>query len=259
MRYRESPPPRELAPLVASFWELAVPGELTEPLTHDVLPDGLASLVYLRGGAPSRCWLRLSGPRTRAFRAPLAPGDVFWGMRWQAAALGGLFAGAPALRDANLDCAEVHPALFSALKGPLDGALAFEEAQAVFCAGLGSLPAIVVDERVAAASGLIEASGGDMRIDVVARRVGLSRRQLERRFRRCTGLTPKTFARARRVRATVLAILRSGAKPRWSALAAGAGFSDQAHLGHELSRVTGRTPSSFERTLRTIEHGWLAR
>jgi AraC-like DNA-binding protein len=259
MRYRESLPPPDLAPVVAFFWELRVPGAWAAPRTHEVFPDGLASLVYLRAGGRSPAWLRVLGPRTRAFQAPLRPGDVFWGVRWQAAAVGGVFSAAPALRNANLDCAAVHPALFSSLKGPLDRTLGFEEAQAVFCAGLRALPAIEVDARVAAAVALIETAGGEMKVHAVAARVGLSRRQLERRFRCCTGLTPKEFSQGRRVRATVLAILRSAGKTRWSALAAHAGFSDQAHLGHELARVIGRTPSSFERALRAIEHGSLVR
>lgn len=33
------------------------------------------------------------------------------------------------------------------------------------------------------------------------------------------------------------------------------GFTDQAHLSHELISVTGRPPVSFARTVTRIKHG----
>ena len=33
------------------------------------------------------------------------------------------------------------------------------------------------------------------------------------------------------------------------------GFSDQAHLTHEFSTITGRSPNSFAKNVKRIEHG----
>jgi AraC-like DNA-binding protein len=253
LRYRELPPAPGLAPLVAFFWELVVPADGLHPVIHHVLPDGLAALVYLRRPPPSLSWLRVLGPRMETFPAPLHPGDVYWGLRLQPAAVAAVLGGAGALYGGNLDCAQVNAALFARLKGPLDDTATFPAAVALFSAALRGTSG--VDQLVARAARAIVAENGEVRIGEVARGVGLGVRQLQRRFRRATALTPKQFARARRVRATVLAIVRSGARTRWSALAAEAGFADQAHLAHELARVTGRTPSAVEKTLRAIEHG----
>jgi AraC-like DNA-binding protein len=107
----------------------------------------------------------------------------------------------------------------------------------------------VVREAVCA----IVAQRGELSIAALAREVGLSGRQLLRRFRAATGLTPKEFARVRRLR-SVTAGLLAGDAGGWSATAARFGFADQAHLVHEFARMTGLTPTAFRARLAAIEH-----
>jgi len=82
-------------------------------------------------------------------------------------------------------------------------------------------------------------------VSEVASRLGLSKRTLERRFSSQVGITPKRFARVRRVQ-RVLSAVRQSAAPDWCALAARYGYTDQAHLIHEFRDVADITPSQYK-------------
>ncbi len=77
-------------------------------------------------------------------------------------------------------------------------------------------------------------------------------RGFQARFRAEVGLTPKEFARLMRLQATLRAL---DLTPSLSALAADAGFSDQAHATRELQRSTGLTPASLRANLRRDRDG----
>lgn len=79
----------------------------------------------------------------------------------------------------------------------------------------------------------------------IAAKLGLSARQLQRRFRDQTGLTPKHFARIGRLR-RVLAYLR-GEHPfeTLTDVAHDLGYSDQAHMNHDFKALTGLSPRRF--------------
>lgn len=79
----------------------------------------------------------------------------------------------------------------------------------------------------------------------IAAALGLSVRQLQRRFRDQTGLTPKHFARIGRLR-RVLAFLRDDARfETLTDLAHDLGYSDQAHMNHDFKALTGLAPRRF--------------
>jgi AraC-like DNA-binding protein len=82
------------------------------------------------------------------------------------------------------------------------------------------------------------------RVRDVAGQLGLSPRTFTRRFRDQTGLTPKRFARIRRLQ-RVLAAVEPGRPADWAALAAGHGFCDQAHLIDDFRELTGVTPGRY--------------
>jgi AraC-like DNA-binding protein len=110
-----------------------------------------------------------------------------------------------------------------------------------------------VDERVAAAISRIEASGGRVRIDALARQSALSRRAFQMRFRAAVGLTPKELARLARLQATLRAL--DHAEATVADVASESGFADQAHATRELRRVTGLTPARLRAALRGDRDG----
>lgn len=84
-----------------------------------------------------------------------------------------------------------------------------------------------------------------MPVAQVASRLGLLPKTFLRRFSSQVGITPKRFARVRRLQRVLRAIRRSG-QPDWCALAAEHGYVDQAHLVHEFRELADITPSGYK-------------
>nr|WP_246347860.1 helix-turn-helix domain-containing protein [Brevundimonas variabilis] len=78
----------------------------------------------------------------------------------------------------------------------------------------------------------------------MAARVGLSPRQLQRRFIEQVGLSPKLYARTVRFDA-VLEARRKDPSLSWTDLAHRHGYFDQAHLLRDAHAFTGLPPSSL--------------
>lgn len=85
----------------------------------------------------------------------------------------------------------------------------------------------------------IRAAKGEVRIEELARALGLSVDTLERRFTACIGTSPKRFARAVRLRSAVLAY---SAGVTLTEVAVGAGYYDQSHFVREMRVATGEAP-----------------
>jgi AraC-like DNA-binding protein len=82
-------------------------------------------------------------------------------------------------------------------------------------------------------------------VAVSGSRLGLLPKTFVRRFREQVGLTPKRFARVRRMQ-RIIRSLRTCDAVDWSLLAVDYGFSDQAHLIHDFRDLTGITPMAYK-------------
>ncbi|MEJ8277642.1 helix-turn-helix domain-containing protein [Pseudonocardia spirodelae] len=98
------------------------------------------------------------------------------------------------------------------------------------------------DPEVLHAWSRFEASGGTVPVGVVAAETGWSRRHLQDRFRTQTGIAPVT---ARRVLRFGRAAALVGAGTPLAGVAAGCGYTDQAHLTREFRALAGITPGAF--------------
>jgi AraC-like DNA-binding protein len=98
-----------------------------------------------------------------------------------------------------------------------------------------------LDTFVCAAVSTIEEAHGMVRIEKLARRVGLSQSALERRFRK-VGTSPKKFASFVRLR-HVVRLRARGAD--LTSIAFAAGYSDQSHFINDFKQMTGLAPKSF--------------
>jgi AraC-like DNA-binding protein len=98
------------------------------------------------------------------------------------------------------------------------------------------------DTFVSAAVSKIEEVKGMVRVEELARRVGLSQSALERRFRKVTGASPKKFASIVRLR-HVVRLRARGAD--LTSIAFAAGYCDQSHFINDFKQITGLAPKSF--------------
>jgi AraC-like DNA-binding protein len=135
---------------------------------------------------------------------------------------------------------------------PLQRAAAIEN---ILAARLGGVPA---PRLVDHAWGLLESSGGSLRIAVLARDLGVSRRYLDRLFLDEAGLPPKSVARMFRVMRS-RRYLAAAARPSLVEAALAAGFFDQSHMIGDWKQIAGMTPGEWLREeLPYFQHGVVA-
>lgn len=99
-------------------------------------------------------------------------------------------------------------------------------------------------DRIDMAASMMLRSGGQMRIEALARWAELSERQFARRFAAQVGLNPKLYSRTIRLNA-VFEARRRLPEARWTDLAHDAGYADQAHFVRECRDLTGALPAAF--------------
>lgn len=257
MEYIEHPAPADLSRHVQCLWMLRddAPGDAIQV----IYPDGRCELLA-ELGVP----LRFHGAdgEVRADQALAFAGQQLGPIRLQAtgavhcigvrlaAASGSLVAGArlPELRDRAPDLRTLNAAFAGEF---LIAAQACAEAQSpeplwrlmrLRCAGF--MPDVLVERAVES----LDAKDGDVRILELAKQLGTGLRTLQARFLAAVGMTPKEYARVRRLQA----LLRTLDAERTAIADAAArhGFSDQAHATHDLFRWTGTTPARLVRALR---------
>ncbi len=261
MSYREAAPAEDVSPLVFSFWEFTTAGEDFGSIQHEIFPDGCISLFYHRNEKFDLRRLLFTGLNLESITAPVFPTDIYWGMRIHPAACINVLRANPAnFKNVRLTEGEEFPHLTGGLLEKLNLCENFDEAVGVFENHLRQLDfgPFVSDGKVAEAVRIIEATGGEIKIAELAAALGLSARQLQRRFKTHSGLSPKQFLRTRRLRATAVALVEN-AQINWADRAAEMGFTDQSHLTHEFVSVTKRSPNSFAEKVSRIKHGKLVK
>jgi len=257
MLYEEFDPLPGSSPWVANHWRFTVEAHDPETFEHVIVPDGALSIsvAIARDGPMSP--VVFAGPSTTAHRVTVLRGWTYVGVRLHPAACG------PLLRvDAGVltgkigllamvapDAARVldsfvqsWPAEAVALREALDSSIkALAES------------AEKLDPAVVRAVDLLLDSHGATPIGRLAYTSGLSARQLRRAFQAHVGLSPKAFARVRRLRhACILMLL--GQDGRLANVSQDGGYADQPHLTREFRGVFGSSPRLVEAYLRQIEH-----
>jgi AraC-like DNA-binding protein len=220
--YREIAPPPDLAAHVACVWTSVSRGGV-------VFPDGCVDLVWRGDG------LVVAGPATGPMVAGVPVGVPVFGVRFRLGAAGaGLGLPAEELTDLRVPLAELWP----------DGDAVRDAAAARGLPGLiGALrrrPPAAADRLTRAA--VLRLPGA--RVAALGDELGISERQLRRRFADAVGYGPKTLARILRFQRFLELATPAGDLAR---LAFDAGYADQAHLTRECRRLAGRTPAELVR------------
>jgi AraC-like DNA-binding protein len=235
--YREFAPSPPLHALIACRW-------LREPPPGDpsdstlILPDGCVDLIWRDDT------LLVAGLDSAARRSPVRPAAAITGIRLRPGVAGAVF-GIPAseLLDIQVPLRELlgtDAAEFSERLAEASG----HDAEHLLLEGLvaGAVADRSPDPLVLAATRRLGFPGS--RIDELAAALGISERQLRRRFHQSVGYGPKTLDRILRFRRLVSqAEAVSDGEADLARLAADLGYADQAHMTRDCVRLTGMPPA----------------
>lgn len=262
MEYIEFPAPEDLRRHVACLWELGdeAPGDAIQA----IYPDGRCELLA-ELGVP----LRFHGPggEIRADQPLCFAGQQRGPIRLQATgpvhclglrlmpASSALVAGAalPGLRDRAPELRALDPAFADAFEAAARRVATTRSPEPMWALIRERCTQFTPDPLVERAVGLLDAADGDLRIAELADRLGVGLRTLQARFLRAVGLTPKEYARVRRLQALLQTL--DAAPSNLADAAVRHGYNDQAHATHDLARWTGTTPAKLVRALRGDREG----
>lgn len=204
-----------------------------------MLPDACSDLIWRSGRGAI-----VAGPDTGPSPASVPAGAITLGVRFLPGA-GGPALGLPLaeLRDERVAAVELWPELAERLAPDLTAREALSRLVVVaHTLAAGGPP----DRAVQAAARRL----GDprSRVEPLADDLGLSERQLRRRFHATVGYGPKTLQRVLRFRRLLAGIDRASGNPDLARLAFDAGYADQAHMTRDCARLAGLSPSALARS-----------
>lgn len=258
IRYEEWLPGRSLERIVAAYWRVV--GDASKVPTSAILPDGHVELVFnlghpvrlagpaYTGDQPARA---VVGPLSRAIRLKYRGWVSTFGIRFHPARGAG-FLGQPAiaLTDKLVPLGQVCAPLDRALSrlcvknGGMETNAGRSALDRVLLQQLPS--ALPPDHRVMAIVDRLTRCETAPPVAQLARQIGLSPRQLQRRFLLAVGVPPKRFARVVRF-ARVWQLASMQPRETWSELAADHGYADQAHMVREFRAFGAEPPTRLFR------------
>jgi len=265
MRYREIQPASPLSKKVECLWLLEGADWRESPAPERLLPDGCVELILNFGDLfrehketgrselqPSRFVVgQMTGP---VLVSPTGPVQLL-GIRFAPGGTLPFFPVPPGeLTNRIAPLADVSGALDRELSGRPYDARGLPEK-------IGTVEALLLrqmgakEEKGASLQNAISeivSSGGQISVDRLAGDLGISGRQLGRRFLNEVGLGPKLLCRILRFQQVFRAVERED--KNWAGIAADCGYYDQAHLIRDFRQFAGQTPSVlFEHFTRFTE------
>jgi AraC-like DNA-binding protein len=263
MHYQELAPPPELRGLVHRLWVLRGSALAGGPFQR-AMPDGRAELIF-NFADPFEC-LDGSSVRTQPLSLLVGPGrralairptgrvDLI-GIRFRPEALTGwLRVRGGELADAAFALGDVPAPLEATLPERLAETCATRDRLAILARHLART-AGPADRRLAAAVDMA-LEDGRARPEGIARRVGMSRRQLGRLFQERIGIPPKSLGRLGRFQ-RVLRELDANPRSSLAGVAARTGYFDQAHMSRDFWLFAGTTPGGYLREVRELTRHFL--
>lgn len=257
MLYEEFDPLPGASPWIVNHWRFAVEAHDSEEFEHVIVPDGTLSLSLIRFQNGQFGPITFAGPSTTAHRVRVRRGLTYIGVRLHPAACGPLLGLDGETLSGKIGLlALVAPEAAQALDLAVQSPLPSEDevmrtldssVKALAEAAVPPDPAIVrVVDALLQAHGAVPVGG-------LAAGAGLSARQLRRKFQAHVGLTPKAFARVRRMRHACILMLQEE-EARLAGVSHDGGYADQPHLTREFRGIFGSSPRLVETYLRQIEH-----
>lgn len=237
--YREFRPDPKLRPFLECGWLRS--GSTTRSIR--VIPDGCVDIYVTAEGE-----LMIAGPADTFFDVPAENHDVLAGLRLRPGAAAAVI-GCPASEFTNLRVPldRAFGATNSRTGARILGTARPRERIAILANAIRDYfaetePAL--DRPVTQAVSMLRVQP-DRPISTLAADLGLSERQLRRRFQIAVGYGPKRLGRVFRFQRLLDLVYAPHGRDSWSQLALAAGYADQPHMINECLALTGGPPTTL--------------
>jgi AraC-like DNA-binding protein len=236
--YREFPVRPDLADYFLCFWTQSIQGSGGE-YSHRVLPDACVDIVLVNDDPPS-----VVGPWTDSFRVQFPAGTKIVGARLHPGRACDLL-GVPATELLHQDVA------LASLWGQRKTNSFAKIFAGPSLVGRRQILADVLAANLTSAASPDRAVTGSIqwlardphgRVEQLSRWLGISNRQLQRRYCHAVGYGPKMLQSVLRFQ-RLLYLANRTVRHSLADLAAHAGYSDQAHMSREVQRFAACTPA----------------
>ena len=255
MIYSESPPSADLAEYIRCFWELRYKSAHDTATSEPVLPDGCPEMVFNL----SDHFLRVDNDRIERQPRVLLAGQLtqrilirpsgnvdLFGVRLQPAGAASVL-GIPVdeVTDQIVDLADMERNVRS-IEDRIADAPSFRERTGLVESFVRCRlrETIASDHAATIATNMICRFRGSEPVSRIHRRLDISERQFERRFKRTVGIGPKMFSRIVRFQ-SVLRAVQTGTSYNLLDAALGSGYYDQSHLIRDFRKFSGLTPAAY--------------
>ena len=252
MLFIKHDPPVHLAHIVRQFWIVENPDSAI--LQQKIVPDGFGEIIF-HYGDPFRIrmydtWeeqarMLISGQIRRYFYLENTGASAMLGIKLMPAAVYALFKhDMSTLTDKVLPLSSVTDSLppSSILQPDLDP----EKRILIALSWLETLithSTFTEVRRIAEVADRMIAKKGLINMESQASEAGISRRHLEREFKKVIGLTPKYFARV--VQFSNIFEAMQARDNAWVDIALNSGYFDQSHFIRNFKAFTGESPSQY--------------
>ncbi len=261
MHYYKFTPPAHLMPYVECFYVWECSELIVDPITVESPPNGYASMIF-NYGTPYRVLSQklngelvptafLTGQATRSYQLQLSGTLGMVGIVFKPAGLSTLF-GVP-MYEFSDDRTELRAVLGSSVdewQNKIGDATTATERVTVLEQFLNRqlLLRKAEPDRTDYAANRIVAQQGMVNISDLMEELYVCRRQFERQFLHKVGVSPKYYARIRRVGV----LCHQLAQTRWQVVdwqdvVHQYGYYDQSHFIKEFTEFTGKSPSLYVR------------
>lgn len=240
--YREFPVLVHLADYFLCFWKQVIVG--SPEYAHRVLPDACVDIVLVNDDPPV-----VVGPWTEPFVVRLAAGTRIVGARLHPGHAPSLL-GMPAseLLNRSAPLSEVWGQNRARFAPVLDLARSASRRSGLAETLLRATRLAAQPDPVVAASIRWLARHPHGRVEQLSQWIGMSHRQLQRRFSAAVGYGPKIFQSVLRFQRLLNFASGPGVLQSFADLAAVAGYADQAHMTREARRFANCPPTNLLRS-----------
>lgn len=245
MIYQEIALPASLRTVALCAWMFRLePGDPQE-VVHTFPPDGTTNLLLTRFPDGTLQPLLVS-PSLTAAMLPVACGFTFAGLRLRPEAASCITGEPPGMQPPRLLSLDSEmTGVWLDLEALMNGQITWNRTMATLDGRQPSDPAIT--EAVS----VLLSNGGTTTMGELAAQLGLSERQVRRRFNAATGMSPKQYAGVQRLRR---ALILSLSEPSWAHIALATGFADQPHLARDIKGRFGESCGRVSGYLGGIRH-----